>query len=240
MVLAHTSDVHLDSASYLDAHRGLCSLEVLRQVIEAANTARADVLLSAGDLFEHNRLPTAFVNEAVALLAEAGCGVVILPGNHDPLTADSVYLRGGWDAVSNVHVLGADGGESIVLPALDLEIWGRAHRDYGDMIPLGGPPPRRTRWQVAIAHGHFTPVPDYSARFRPSWLFGHADLRRTGADYVALGHWDRTARVSVDGVPAFYSGSPRLTHAVNVVQLNDPGPARVTRQSLSSAVASLP
>src|SRR5205807_10525861 len=119
---------------------------------------------------------------------------------------------------------------SVVLEALDLEVWGRPHRDYGDMIPLQSPPPRRTRWQVAVAHGHFTPVPDYSARYRASWLFGEEHVRRTGADYVALGHWDRAAKVSVDGIPALYSGSPRLTHALNVVQLHEGGPARVMRQ----------
>ena len=73
---------------------------------------------------------------------------------------------------------------------LDLEIWGRPHRDYGDMIPFEDRSAAPTRWQIAVAHGHYVPVPDRSIRLRPSWLIGDDELAATAADYVALGHWN--------------------------------------------------
>ena len=75
------------------------------------------------------------------------------------------------------------------------------------MIPFEQVRPRRTRWQIAAAHGHYVPILDRSTRLRPSWLIGDAEIAATGADYVALGHWNRAAKVG-DGVAAYYSGSP--------------------------------
>jgi hypothetical protein len=93
-------------------------------------------------------------------------------------------------------------------PAYDLEIWGHAHRDYFDMAPLRAPRPRSTRWQVAMAHGHYEPPETRANPLRPSWIFSDEEIAATGADYLALGHWDRPMRVGNGVVPAFYSGSP--------------------------------
>ena len=35
-------------------------------------------------------------------------------------------------------------------------------------------------------------------------------IAATGADYVALGHWDRPPQVGDGSIPAYYSGSPAL------------------------------
>ena len=123
-----------------------------------------------------------------------------------------------------------------MLPQLGLEIWGRPHRDYDDMIPFQTtrPRPRVTRWQIAVAHGHYVPRPDRSFRPRPSWLIGDAELDATGADYVALGHWNRAVRVGNGGVAAYYSGSPEYAGTMNVVRLNARG-VTVTRAELDIA-----
>jgi hypothetical protein len=47
-----------------------------------------------------------------------------------------VFRRGSLAGVDNLMVLGVTHPEAVDLPHLDLEIWGRAHRDYGDMVPL--------------------------------------------------------------------------------------------------------
>ncbi len=115
----------------------------------------------------------------------------------------------------------------------DLEIWGRPHRDYGDMIPFERLRPRSTRWQIAVAHGHYVPVPDRTIRLRPSWLIGDDELKATGADYIALGHWNRAAKVGA--VAAYYSGSPEYAGTVNVVRLTAAGEVAVTRAALDIA-----
>ena len=93
--------------------------------------------------------------------------------------------------------------------------------------------PRSTRWQIAVAHGHYVAVPDRTIRLRPSWLIGDDELKATGADYIALGHWNRAAKVGA--VAAYYSGSPEYAGTVNVVRLTAAGAVAVTRAALDIA-----
>ena len=91
---------------------------------------------------------------------------------------------------------------------------------------------RSTRWQVAMAHGHYEPPETRANPLRPSWVFGDEEIAATGADYLALGHWDRPTRVGNGVVPAFYSGSPELARTVNLVRLTAGGEVVVTREAL--------
>ena len=78
----------------------------LRWVLDTARAVRADLVLLVGDTFDNNRQSAAILQRAAQLLADVGRPVVILPGNHDPLTPDSVYRRSGITALPNVHVIG--------------------------------------------------------------------------------------------------------------------------------------
>ncbi|HEU4341124.1 MAG TPA: hypothetical protein VFU31_06090, partial [Candidatus Binatia bacterium] len=40
----------------------------------------------------------------------------------------------------------------------------------------------------------------------------------TGADYVALGHWNQAVQVGNGEIIAYYSGSPEYAGTVNVVR----------------------
>jgi DNA repair exonuclease SbcCD nuclease subunit len=222
VVLVHSSDVHVDDRG------GLRGLEA---VLTTAGTLGADLVLLAGDTFENNQLSPAILDLAARLLAEAGRQVVILPGNHDPALPDSVFVLHGMARIPNVSILGVTHQEAVSFPASDLEIWGHAHRDYFDMAPLRGPRPRSTRWQVAMAHGHYEPPETRANPLRPSWIFGDEEIAATGADYLALGHWDRPMRVGNGAVPAFYSGSPELARTINLVRLTA-GEVIVTREAL--------
>jgi len=199
-----------------------------------AQAVRADVVLLAGDTFENNQLGSAILDRAGRLLAEAGIPVVILPGNHDPALDNSVFVRGGFDGIPNVTILGITHDEAVSFPLFDLEIWGHAHRDYFSMAPLRGPRPRSTRWQVVMAHGHYEPPETRANPLRPSWVFGDEEIAATSADYLALGHWDRPMRVGNGVVPAYYSGSPELAETVNLVRLTAAGEVVVTPEPLSS------
>lgn len=230
VVLVHSSDLHVGedhlATPHCDGARGL------RSVLTAARALGADIVLLAGDTFENNHLGAAMIGRVGALLADAGASIVILPGNHDPALPDSVFVRGRFDLIPNVSVLGVTHEEAVCFPAYDLEIWGRAHRDYLDMAPLRGARPRSTRWQVAIAHGHYEPPETRANPLRPSWVFGDEEIAATGADYLALGHWNRPMRVGNGVVPAFYSGSPELARTVNLVRLTTGGDVVVTREPL--------
>jgi len=190
----------------------------------------ADVVLLAGDVFDHNRVPLAQLDAASRMLADADTPVVILPGNHDCLVPDSVYRRGGLADPANVHVLGVSVDRAVELAGLDLEIWGQAHLDYGDMSPLADGLARTTRWQIATAHGHWF---QGSHDLHRSYLIRDEQIAACAADYVALGHWDRALAVGDGSVPAYYSGSPQFAHTVNVVRLGINGSVTVSREFLA-------
>ncbi len=227
VVLVHSSDLHLSADSSFGASYSSDQLSVLHQVLAAATAVGADLVLLVGDTFDHNRQPAELVDRAARTMGEFSAPIVILPGNHDPLTPDSVYHRAELAAASNVCVLGLTVGEAVVFPKLDLEVWGRAHLDYFDMSPLEKPRSRSTRWQLAAAHGHYVEAAE-PGRLLGSWLIRREELLATGADYVALGHWNRAARVGDEQIHAYYSGSPDLAGTVNVVRLRQDGSVEVT------------
>ena len=92
VTIVHSSDLHLgtdDSFSEKDR------LAVLPKVLAAASESNADVVVLAGDSFDNHRQPIELLERAAQMLSEYRKPVVILPGNHDPLTPDSVYRRAG-------------------------------------------------------------------------------------------------------------------------------------------------
>jgi DNA repair exonuclease SbcCD nuclease subunit len=237
IVVVHSSDLHVDHDYTARLHGG-DGTAGLACVLNAARGLAADVVILAGDTFDSHRVPQDLIERAAAVMTGAALPIVVLPGNHDPAVAEAVYRGGALAAVENLHVIGITQEDSIVFPPLSVEVWGRAHRDYDDMIPfeIGRERrPRRTRWQVAMAHGHYEPAPDRSKGPRPSWLIGDAEIAATGADYVALGHWNRAVRVGNGSVPAHYSGSPEYAGTVNVVRLSEATGVTVTRAPLDIA-----
>ena len=232
VTIVHSSDLHLgvdDSFSKAD------SLAVLPKVLGAAAEVRADVVLLAGDTFDNHRQPIDLLERAAQMLRDYNKPVVILPGNHDPLTPDSVYRRGGLADISNVSILGLNVEEAIMFHTFELEIWGRAHFDYTDMSPLADPKPRSTRWQLAAAHGHYVDEARDPNRLIGSWLIHREELLATGADYVALGHWNQATPVGNGQIAAYYSGSPEYAGTVNVVKLTREGSVEVTQVRLNGA-----
>jgi DNA repair exonuclease SbcCD nuclease subunit len=233
VIVVHTSDVHVDHVYTAELHGG-DGAGGLACVLNAACAIGADVVLLAGDTFDCHRLPDELIDRTAAVIAAAELPVVLLPGNHDPVLPEAVFHRKSLAAVPNLHIIGLTHEEAIVFPSLDLEIWGRAHRDYSDMIPFETVRARRTRWQIATAHGHYVPLPDRVTRPRPSWLIGDDDIAATAADYVALGHWNAPAKVGNGAVAAYYSGSPEFAGTFNVVRLGGPG-ITVSREKLDIA-----
>lgn len=234
IVVVHSSDLHVDHDYTARLHGG-DGTAGLGCVLEAARGLSADVVLLAGDTFDSHRVPQELIEQAAAVIGASALPVVILPGNHDPAIATAIYRDGPLKAVKNLHVIGVTHDEAIAFPNLALEVWGRPHRDYEDMIPFEAVRARRSRWLIAMAHGHYQPKPDRSIGPRPSWLIGDDDIAATGADYVALGHWNRAVRVGNGVVPAYYSGSPEYAGTVNVVRLSEAGGVTVTREPLDIA-----
>jgi len=229
VVIVHSSDLHLGTDdSFSDKDR----LAVLPKVLTAAADVDADVVVLAGDSFDNHRQPLDLLERAAVMLRDYKKRVVILPGNHDPLTSDSVYRRAGLGLIPNVSILGLNVAKAVMFEDCELEIWGHAHFDYADMSPLANPRPRSTRWQLAAAHGHYVDQERDPNRLIGSWLIHPEELAATSADYVALGHWNQATPVGDGKIPAHYSGSPEYTGTVNVVRLRQDGTIEVGKATL--------
>jgi DNA repair exonuclease SbcCD nuclease subunit len=231
VTLVHSSDLHVDDGRIAAQHEG-DGTGGLKAVLAYARSIRADAVILAGDTFDNHMVNAATIDRAGRLLADAGVPVVILPGNHDPVTTDSVWVRGGYAEIPGLRILGMTDDGTVSFAEHQLEIWGNAHRDYHDMVPLRDPRPRTTRWQVCVGHGHYEPPETFANPLRPSWLISDEAIAATATDYVALGHWDRPAQVGNGIVPAYYSGSPEWAKTVNLVRLTASGEVIVKRDSL--------
>lgn len=229
VVLVHSSDLHVGQDTISGSSVKNDPLAPLREVLAAARSVGADLVVLAGDTFDHNRQPQDLIAAAAEMMAEFAAAIVILPGNHDPLTEDSVYRRARLAA--NIRVLGLTVEDSARFPALELEIRGKAHLNYADMHPLPERRPRESRWRITAAHGHYVENAE-PGRLLGSWIIRREDLLEADSDYVALGHWNCAARVGDGAVNAYYSGSPEHARTVNVVRLLGGGGVEVARVPL--------
>jgi len=206
--MLHTSDVHIGYVVGPDGdHHDVCQCPI-HALVKAVPEVGADVLMVAGDLFDHGRLAPESVGRSLDLLASTGAEVVVIPGNHDVHDDSSVWDRCREQVVeSGVRLLDDVDGSMLDLFDGALRIWGKAMVEHEpDYRPLAGVPPRPDfGWFVVAGHGHLNLTPEDRMRSSP---ITHADIGATNADYVALGHWHVTTDASHGGVPAWYPGTP--------------------------------
>jgi DNA repair exonuclease SbcCD nuclease subunit len=202
--LLHTSDLHIGTDTTADPHRcgwSPCVCPAL-DVLLMARQWRADVIVVAGDLFDHSRLGDDVVDEVFGALGSAGVPCVVLPGNHDPMDERSLYRRH-----SALHVIRAAQGETVAPLGSALTVWGRPVVVHSpEYRPLADVPPRPAHgWYVVVAHGHYMSEDNTARRSSP---IQRSELDSIDADYVALGHWHQPTPIATKP-PTWYSGWPR-------------------------------
>jgi DNA repair exonuclease SbcCD nuclease subunit len=203
------------SAARRDA---VCALGAL-----AAETG-AEFVVVAGDVFEHNQLDPRVVSLSLEAMRSIGIPVYLLPGNHDPLDASSVYTGALFtgERPDNVTVLDRSGIYD-VRPGLQIVAapW-RSKAPTTDLVAdaLDGlAPDDATR--ILVAHGGVDALDPDSAD--PSVIRlqrVHDALSSKAVHYVALGDKHSRARVCDTG-RVWYSGSPEVTNYDDVE--HDPG-----------------
>ena len=201
--LIHTSDTHLG-----DGMGHPRSETALKAVVEAVPRLEGDVLLLVGDVFDNDRIPDSVLEFFLDQISRLPVPAVVLPGNHDLYDEGSLYHREPFSRKpSNLHIFTQAEGESITLPDLTLDLWGRAMPSHTPQFsPLAGMPAADNgHWLVALAHGHFHF--DYDKDQRSSPIYPQ-EIAEAPCDYLALGHWDRHEDVSQGRVKAAYSGCP--------------------------------
>ena len=203
------------SAARRDAVAGLGAL---------AAEVGAEFVVVAGDVFEHNQLSPQVIGQSLEAMRAIAIPVYLLPGNHDPLDASSVYTSAlfGAERPDNVVVLDRPGVHQV---RSGLEIVAAPWRSKAPTTDLvaevleGLSPGAVTR--VLVAHGGVDVLdPD---RDKPSLIqLAELDdaLGRGAVHYVALGDKHSITQVGNSG-RVWYSGSPEVTNFDDVE--SDPG-----------------
>lgn len=195
-------NIGADAAVLLKTQR----IKTVRRIAELSTERGVDAVLVSGDVFENNLVS----NETIHALNHAMEGFkgpwVLIPGNHDPALAESVWHRmRALGSGANVfitlepHAIPLAGGRLVILPAVlrrkhefeDLtSTWERINTPAGAL-------------RVGLAHGSVEGhLPGEAEATNPI-----AADRATQArlDYLALGDWHGTYKISER---TWYSGTP--------------------------------
>jgi DNA repair exonuclease SbcCD nuclease subunit len=194
------------SAARRDAVAGIGTL---------ARDSEAEFVVVSGDVFEDNQLAPTVISQSLEAMRAIGIPVYLLPGNHDPLNAASVYTSALFTAEcpANVRVLDRSGVHE-VRPGLEIVAapW-RSKAPTSDLVAdVLADLPADGVTRVLVAHGGvdvLDPDPTKPSLIR---LAGVEDALARGAiHYVALG--DKHSLTDVGGTGrVWYSGSPEVTN----------------------------
>jgi DNA repair exonuclease SbcCD nuclease subunit len=230
----HTADLQLGmSRRFLtpeaQARFSHARVEVVRALGRLAEAEGCEFVLVSGDVFESNHIDRQVLVRALAALGEVPVPVYLLPGNHDPLDAATLY-RG--DLPPNVTVLGTPGVHA-VRPGVELVAapWTskRPLEDLVDAACAGLTPAEGLR--IAVGHGALdalSPDRDNPALISLDRL--EQRLAQGVLHYVALGDRHSTTSVGTSG-RVWYSGAPEATDFDEL----DPGNVLVVELSAHAA-----
>jgi DNA repair exonuclease SbcCD nuclease subunit len=220
MRFLHTADWQLGMTRYfLNGEAQPRYSAARRDVVAGLGSLAAEVgaefVVVAGDVFEDNQVAPRVVSQSLEAMRAIGVPVYLLPGNHDPLDASSVYTSALFiaECPDNVTVLDRPGAHE-VRPGLQIVAapW-RSKAPTTDLVadvleglPLDG----ATR--IVVGHGGvdiFVPDKDRPSLIRLAAL--EAAIARGAVHYVALG--DKHSRMQVGSSGrVWYSGSPEVTN----------------------------
>ncbi|MCI4011165.1 metallophosphoesterase [Brevibacterium sp. ZH18] len=206
------------TAHYLSAearprfHRA--RLDAVKRIGEIAAEQSCEFVVVCGDVFESNQLNRAIVSRTFEVLSAFTVPVVLLPGNHDPLDAASIYDSPDFTSrkPDHVHVL-RDSKPFEVIPGVEIvgapwfskrpqaDLLAQATHDLAEVVP----------GNVRIIAGHgavssLDPDRDSLATIDDSSL--RRVLGENRAQFVVLG--DRHATHSVTD-RIWYPGAPEVT-----------------------------
>ncbi|WPF66993.1 MULTISPECIES: DNA repair exonuclease [unclassified Corynebacterium] len=210
----HTSDLQWGMTRwFLDADAQArfeaARLDAVRKIGEIARYRGADFVVMAGDIFDKNSLSRRTQGRALDALASMGVPVFLLPGNHDPLVADSpFYAAADIPGVTILRdqqpVIAREGVEVVGAPL-------KAKYASTDLVAqtLAGLKPT-SGVRVAVGHGQ---VEGRAGEADPALI----DLSRVESalaagviDYLALGDTHSTQQVGDSG-RVWFSGAPEVT-----------------------------
>jgi DNA repair exonuclease SbcCD nuclease subunit len=189
--------------------------DAIRTMGRAAKDENCQFMIVSGDAFESNQVDRKTVARALEALKEVPMPVFILPGNHDPLNAASVYRSSTFIERKPPHIQVIDGAEPIKI-ADGAELVGAPWvskrppaNPLEEMLKELGPANGSIR--ICVGHGiidYFTPDKESPGVIQVSFL--ERAIAEGKIHFVALGDRHSLTRIGDTG-RIWYSGTPEST-----------------------------
>lgn len=249
----HTSDWQLGmTRAFLQSEAAprfaQARIDVIVAIGKLAEAQQASFVVVAGDVFESNQLSRQTLMRTLDALEQVSVPVFLLPGNHDPLDAASIYATPEFEAAGK-HIFVIRDARPFPVPGLPgVEVVGAPwpnKRPNSDLCAdlAAALTPAKGVVRVAVAHGQVDSLsPDTSRPDIISLRDAEAAIVDDRFAYLALG--DRHSVTSVGSTGRiWYSGAPVATafdevdpNQVLLVELSAAGVCRVEPHSVGDWV----
>lgn len=184
-------------------------IRMIRKMGQVATSHNCEFIVLAGDIFEHNSLEKRTTGRAIEALRGLQVPVYLLPGNHDPLSADSLFYKAEEEA--GVHII-TDSRVHEIRPGLELVgaplLSKSASRDL--VAAMLEPLEPTDAIRIAVGHGQ---AQARSTEHRADLIdlqMVEEHLRAGSIDYLALGD-THSAQPVGDSGRVWFSGAPETT-----------------------------
>jgi DNA repair exonuclease SbcCD nuclease subunit len=216
----HTSDWQLGMtrrflSEEAQARYTQARFDAIRTMSRIAKEKQCQFMLVCGDSFESNQVDRKTVARAIEALKEVSVPVYLLPGNHDPLNAASVYRSSTFieKKPAHVHIIEntapvqvGEGFELVGAPWLSKRPSGNPLVDLLNALPPAGSIKR-----ICVGHGIvdiFTPDKEAENVIAVSKL--ESAISEGNVHFIALGDRHSLTKVG-SGDRIWYSGTPEST-----------------------------
>ena len=221
LTLLHTADWHLGKrfASFEHEQELLLTrarLDVVARILDLAQSRNVDAVLCAGDLFDSPNPAQEWWRGVLREFTKRDWRrpVVLLPGNHDPLTPRSLYdpshpFRAGLPPY--VHLVDGPewqlplGDDAVVLANPCVSQSGQTN--LAEALPAREPGDERIR--IGLIHGQTFDIDGHQTNFP----IAKGSAAGRGLDYLAIGDTHAFREVEPDAAaPTVYPGAPEQTN----------------------------
>lgn len=186
-------------------------IDAIRSIGRVAAERDAELVVVAGDVFESNQLDRAVVARAFDALRDISVPVWLLPGNHDPLDAASIYRSREFveGCPENVHVLDRPGIHVVREGVEILAAPWFSKAPVSDLVAdvLADAEPTEGVVRIVVGHGTVLDIDRHNpARISTADLA--AAMAAGSAQFAVLGDRHSTTQVT-DRI--WYPGAPEVT-----------------------------
>lgn len=183
----HGADFHLDSPfDALEprqaAQRRREQRAMLGSLAELVRREKVQILLLSGDLLDSVHAYEETVESLREFFAAVTIPIFIAPGNHDCVSRLSPYIR--MDLPEHVHFFTGPQIQCVDVPESGVRVWGAGYTDRHCPPLLAGFEAAKDgdTLDVLVLHG------EVGRPNSPYCPITEEEIRRSGMDYVALGH----------------------------------------------------